>query len=379
MGKNKKPEIILSSDDKLYLQQIANSRTKPVREVNRAKVILAYSENNKITKISKDYNISRESIYEYIDRALAIGVREALKDKYHRPKEPEITTEAKFWVISIACIKPKELGYAAELWSYSKLAEYVRNHCEEKGYSCLNKAAKATVFRILNEVKIKPHKIKYYLEKRDEKFEEKMAEILCVYKEVEMQNEKMKEGERLEVITLSIDEKPGIQAIKNIAEDATPKLGVRHSIHRDYEYKRLGTVSLLAALDLHTGEIIGQVHDRHRSIEFIELLKEIDSKYPPDIKIRIILDNHIIHISKATQKYLLTVPNRFIYVHTPKHGSWLNLVEMLFSKMARTFLKQIRVNSKEELKERILQGIKELNETPIVFKWKKYDFNMSEF
>ena len=101
--------------------------------------------------------------------------------------------------------------------------------------------------------------------------------------------------------------------------------------------------------------------DRHRSREFILLLKELDEYYPANCTIRIILDNHSSHISKETMNYLKTKPNRFIYVHTPTHGSWLNLIETYFSKISRTFLKHIRVESKDELKERILKGIKETN------------------
>lgn len=125
---------------------------------------------------------------------------------------------------------------------------------------------------------------------------------------------------------------------------------------------------------MHTGHVIGQAHDRHRSREFISLLKEIDSFYPDSCQIRIILDNHSAHISKETMQYLANRPNRFIYVHTPKHGSWLNLVETLFGKMARTFLKSIRVNSVKELKDRISKGIEEINQEPVAHQWKNFDF-----
>jgi transposase len=152
-----------------------------------------------------------------------------------------------------------------------------------------------------------------------------------------------------------------------------PEPGKYAQIGRDYEYKRLGTLSLLAALDLHDGHVTAQVHDRHRSREFISLLKELDDYYPKDCAIRIILDNHSAHISKETMGYLATRPNRFIYVHTPKHGSWLNLIETFFSKITRTFLKYIRVESKEELKERILRGIDEINAEPVVHRWKNFD------
>lgn len=373
--KSYKPKLLLSKEDKDSLQTTAQSKTQPYREVQRAKLLLLYSEGHSVTQIKKATAISRETINEHINRALNIGVKEALKDMYHSPKDPVITEDAKLWVQNIACTKPKEQGYAAELWSYSKLAEHVRKYAIEKGYECLEKAVKATVFRILNEANIKPHKIKYYLEKRDENFEEKMETILCVYKEVNLQNEMSKDGRPLDIITISVDEKPGIQAIKNIAPDLLPKIGKGGEVRRDYEYKRLGTVSLLAGLDLNTGHVIAQVHDRHRSIEFISLLKEIDEKYPKESKIRIILDNHSAHISKETMKYLSSVPNRFEYVHTPKHGSWLNLVETLFGKMAHTFLKHIRVESKKELKDRIMKGVAEINDSPVIYKWKNFDIN----
>ena len=136
-------------------------------------------------------------------------------------------------------------------------------------------------------------------------------------------------------------------------------------------------MSILAALDLHTGEIIANVEQRHRSREFVDLLKRLDSNYPAEAIIRVVLDNHSAHISKETMAYLAAHPGRFEYVHTPKHGSWLNLVECAFSKMARTFLRHIRVASKDELKERILKGIAEINETPVPFRWKKFDLELA--
>ena len=142
---------------------------------------------------------------------------------------------------------------------------------------------------------------------------------------------------------------------------------------RDQEYKRLGTCSILAALDLHEGHVTARVERRHRSREFIALLKDLDQYYPAGCTIRIILDNHSAHISKETHAYLATRANRFQYVLTPKHGSWLNIVETLFGKMARTFLRHIRVQSWEELRARILLGIAEINAAPVVHRWKKFD------
>ena len=202
-----------------------------------------------------------------------------------------------------------------------------------------------------------------------------------VYQEVNLKNDFLRTGgEGPEnagpVITVSIDEKPGIQAIQNTAPDLPPKPGSHAEIGRDYEYIRHGTLSILAALDLHTGEVIANVEERHRSQEFVALLKRLDDHYPKEATIRVVLDNHSAHISKETFAYLSTRPNRFEYVHTPKHGSWLNLVETAFSKMARTFLRHIRVSSKAELKTRILKGIAEWNQKPVVFRWSNFDLGL---
>lgn len=175
-----------------------------------------------------------------------MGTEEGLKDKYHRPGEPLITEEAKAWVINLACQKPTALGYAAEMWTRSALADHVRKYAIEEGYDCLKKAVKATIQRILDEHPIRPHKMAYYLERRDPDFDKKMADVLCVYKEVNFQNENPEPGEALPVITVSVDEKPGVQTIMNTAPDIMPALGKHSRIMRDYEYKRLGTLSILA-------------------------------------------------------------------------------------------------------------------------------------
>jgi transposase len=366
----KRPKLKLNKEEIGILQQKSNSRTLPKQEVQRSKVLLLYHSNVSISEIERQVGLSRPSIYKCIDKALAGGIAVGLKDKYHSPKEPVITEDAKLWVVNLACTKPKEHGYAAEMWSYSSLAKHTREHAPASGHECLSKAVKATIYRILKSHPIQPHKMNYYLEKRDPEFEKKMEEVLIVYNEVNIQNEK---GEETDVVTVSIDEKPGVQAIKNIAPDLPPKPGKSKTWSRDYEYKRLGTLSILAALDLHDGHVTAQVHKRHRSEEFIELLKEIDSYYPKNKTIRIILDNHSSHISKKTMAFLKSRPNRFNYVHTPKHGSWLNLVETLFGKMARTFLKNIRVDSITELKQRIMTGIDEINKNPVIHRWRKFE------
>ena len=373
-GKSRLPKLALSAEQLSELQQLSQSRTAPVREVQRARILCRYHAGETVTGISRTMEITRKSVRKWIDKALAMGAEAALKDAYHRPRAPVITEQARAWVVHLACSKPKDLGYAAELWTRSLLAQHVRREAPRAGHPCLNRAAKATVQRILAEQPLHPERVRYYLEKRDPDFEARMRDVLLVYQEVALQNQAQTSGEgRPTVITVSVDEKPGLQAIANTAPDLPPVPGKHPNVARDHEYKRLGTCSILAALDLHEGHVTARVERRHRSREFIALLKDLDQHYPAGCTIRIILDNHSAHISKETRSYLATRPNRFQYVLTPKHGSWLNIVETLFGKMARTFLRHIRVQSWEELRERILLGIAEINAAPVIHRWKEFD------
>ena len=211
--------------------------------------------------------------------------------------------------------------------------------------------------------------VRYYLERRDPEFEPKMAEVLCVYREVEMRRAAGDAAEPA-VAVVSYDEKPGIQAIGTTAPDLSPVPGSHPTFSRDHEYKRYGTVSLLAGIDLLTGQVHALVKDRHRSREFIEFLGVLDAAYPAATAIKIILDNHSAHISRETKAWLAERPEgRFQFVFTPKHGSWLNLVEGFFAKAARSVLRHIRVASTHELKQRIIEFIDDLNRDPVIHRW----------
>lgn len=376
--KSGRAALTLAPEQRKTLEELAASRTAPAREVERAKVLLGYAAGTSITELARQLGFSRPMIYRCVDKALAAGVQMGLKDKYHRPHEPEITDAAKAWVVNVACTKPKDHGLAAELWTISALAKFVSEGAQAAGFDRLANAGKSTVWRILNENDIKPHKIRYYLEKRDPEFDRKMQEVLMVYRDVSIYSEGAVHDARPNAIyTVSVDEKPGVQAIGLTAPDLPPVPGKAQAIGRDYEYVRRGTVSILAGIDLHSGQIFANVEDRHRSVEFIALLKRLDEHYPQEAIIRVVLDNHSAHISKETTAYLATRPGRFEYVHTPKHGSWLNLIECAFSKMARTFLRHMRVKSVDELKERILKGIAEFNATPVVFRWNKFELGVA--
>jgi transposase len=366
-------ELALSEEDVTKLGAVARSRTEAASRVERARMLLAYWEERSFFAVAQAMGVHHQTVQRCVERALAYGPMAALDDRPRPGKEATITAAAKAWVVDLACRKAKELGYPHELWTTRLLARHAREHGPSEGHICLAKLAQGTLCNILNEQEIKPHKVRYYLERRDPEFKQKMAEVLCVYREVKLIKETAaaaKQEPSDAVAIVSYDEKPGIQAIANTAPDLPPEPGVQASFARDHEYKRYGTVSLLAGIDLLTGQVHALVRDRHRSREFIEFLKLVDAAYPAHTAIKLILDNHSAHISKETKAWLAEQPvGRFEFTFTPKHGSWLNLVEGFFSKLARSVLRHIRVASKQELKDRIMAAMDEFNRHPVVHTW----------
>lgn len=373
MGRDKKyGNLILTEENRIELEKLASAQTAEHRKVQRAKILLMSADGMKNSEIAASIGVHRNTVAAVVNKYLAAGKDYAINDSSRSGKPNIISDEEKLWVTSIACIKPKEIGYAQELWTYRKLRDHVQSQCKAAGYPGLAEISVSTIHGILESNEIKPNKINYYLERKDPEFEAKMHDVLVVYKQVEMcfdaEGRLIIDMEEPKTVTISYDEKPGMQALKNIARDLPPTKE-HGTVGRDYEYKRLGTVSLLAGLDLLTGKVIPHVSDSHKSSDFIEWLKKIDTIYPEHDTIRLVLDNHSAHTSKETMAYLGTRPGRFVFVFTPKHGSWLNLIESFFGKMTRQCLRGIRVESKQELVERIYMYCDEVNAQPVVYHW----------
>ena len=361
-------EFEMSEADRTALLAISRSRGEKACRVERARLLLAYRETPSFYAVGRTVGVTHQTVSRCVERARAQGVMAALDDLPRPGKEPRITVEARAWLVSLACDKAKEHGYPHELWTTRLLARHARDHCVAAGHACLSRLAQGTLCKILARQAIKAHKIRYYLERRDPNFAEKMAEVLCVYREVALLREAG--GDKQDIAILSYDEKPGMQALGTTAPDLAPVPGKHESFARDHEYVRHGTLSLLAGIDLVSGKVHGLVADRHRSREFIVFLKQIDAAYPCSTAIKLILDNHSAHISKETRDWLAEQPEgRFEFVFTPKHCSWLNLIEGFFSKMARSMLRHIRVASKQELKDRIMAYLDDINRDPVVHKW----------
>ena len=338
-------ELAFPDEEVAELARLARSRTEPASRVERARMLLAYRERPSFYAVGRDIGVTHQTIERCVRRAERLGVLAALDDSPRPGREPVITDEARTFIVDLACRKAKDVGYPHELWTSRLLAKHIRQHGPKAGHDCLATLAQGTLCKILAAHEVKPHRVRYYLERRDPEFDAKMAEVLCVYREVQLvkQSALAQQGETPAVAIVSYDEKPGVQAIGTTAPDLPPVASRHECLARDHEYVRHGTLSLLAGIDLLSGVVHASVEERHRSREFVAFLQRLDAAYPPSTAIKLILDNHSAHVSKETRAWLAAQPEgRFTFVFTPKHGSWLNLVEGFFSKLARSVLRHMR-------------------------------------
>jgi transposase len=198
-------------------------------------MLLVYRENPSFFAVAKRMGVHHQTVQRCIVRALAYGPLMALDDRPRPGKEPMITPEAKAWLVSLACDKAKDHGYPHELWTTRLLARHAREHGAAAGHGCLANLVQGSVCKILGQEEVKPHKVRHYLERRDAEFEQKMAEVLCVYREVQVlkkaaaKAKKTSSKSRKPVAIVSYDEKPGIQAIATTSPDLPPVAPTRHS------------------------------------------------------------------------------------------------------------------------------------------------------
>ena len=369
--------IALPTDDgqRQRLLEISRSRSEPTSRVERARIILAYLQDPSAYAVARMIGVTQQTVTRCLDRAAELGVIEALDDRPRAGRDPVITGEAKAWLVALACRKARELGYPHELWTTRLLAAHGQQHGPAAGHPSLGRLAQGTVCKILAEQEVKPHKVRYYLEQRDPEFEPKMAEILCVYRQVALLRAERERGQGQDdagggLAIVSYDEKPGIQAIGTTAPDRPPLPGTNPTVMRDHEYRRHGTLTLMAGIDLLTGHVHALVQERHRSREFIEFLQLLDAAYPADTAIEVILDNHSAHVSRETTNWLAAQPiGRFTSPsrRPTGHGS---ISSGFFSKLARSVLRHIRGRSKDELNKRLTALIADINNDPVVHTWR---------
>lgn len=234
--------LCLTEETRARLSSLARSRTAPAHHVERSAIILHLLDDYDVSEIAAKLHIDRQRVARCLRRVMAVGPLEAIDDLPRSGRRPDITEAARTWLIGEACVKAKERGYPHELWTLRLLAAHAREHGPMAGHACLAELAPSTVHEVLNSQPVKPHRVRYYLQRRDPAFEECKAEVLEVYAAAEMLRQ-VPEVDR-PVAVLSYDEKPGIQAIATTAPDLAPKPGKHAAVQRDHEYKWLGTVTL---------------------------------------------------------------------------------------------------------------------------------------
>src|SRR5215468_4521428 len=216
-------EVAMRKEDVAHLTAVSRSRTEPASRVQRAQMLLAYRESPSFFAVGQRVGVHHQTVQRCLERALTYGPLMALDDRPRPGKEPTITPEAKGWLVSLACDKAKDHGYPHELWTTRLLAQHARQNAPAAGHECLANLVQGTVCKILSQQEVKPHKVRYYLEERDPEFDQKMAEVLCVYREVQVLKKAANKEPGKRVAIVSYDEKPGIQAIETTAPDLPPK------------------------------------------------------------------------------------------------------------------------------------------------------------
>ncbi len=354
---------------------IARTGTEMARRVDRARMLPAKAGGESAAPMAARLGVDPNTAEPCVRRYRDGGLGAALADAPGRGRPRSIGGGDRAWVVDVARARPADLGYAAETRPGEALARHVRGHAGEAGHPALSRASKATVHRILDAAEPRPDRVTYYCERRDPDFGRKTREVLVACQQLSFRfdedgNLLPWEEEGPEARVVSVDEKPGIQALSPTGEDLRPAPGVRGgAVTRDHERRRRGTPAPLAGIDLQNGTVEGVVRERHRSREFIELPGALDAKYPEGHAMRLVLDNHPVHRSRETRAWLEGHPGRFEMVLTPTHGSWPDVIEGFFGKMARQMLRHIRVGSLDELRERIEPCLKEADARPVPHRW----------
>lgn len=331
----------LKLNDEDYKTLVATSRAYSAghRAVMRSKIILMLHEDCSYDSIKAELKVGREAIAKWKKRYLELGI-DGLKDAPRPGKKPVYTEADKARVVQKACSKP-EGGYTN--WSQRRIAK-------EFGMS------QSTVQGILKSHDLKPHKTEYWCGKStDPEFEEKMLNVVGLY---------MNPPEN--ALVLSVDEKTQIQAL----DRSQPELPLRSGNPKRLTatYKRHGTVSLIAALSVHDGEITANTINKNNAQNFLKFLKTIYRKYPKK-HLHVIADNLNVHKHKDVKQWLDSKPRITIHF-TPTYSSWLNQVEIWFNILSKDVLKGAVWKSKEQLARQILQYVETYNkERAKPFEW----------
>lgn len=337
------PKIVLTKDERAKLEKILRCHRSEKRDILRASIILLAAQGLQNKAIAKQLGVTETVVAKWRKRFVKYR-QEGLCDAPRRGRPKTFTSDDKLLIIKEACKRPKVESH----WSVRSLQKHLQEECGLK-------ISSASLQRILASLDLKLHQCESWLESRDPEFEAKQAQIIGLY---------LNPPEN--ALVISVDEKTGIQALGRPEPTKPVRPGQPEKM--DAHYKRNGTQSLLAALLVHEGKVIGKCYDRHTNEQFLDFMNELVKHYPTQ-DLYVILDNLSVHKHRKVQEWLSLQQGRVHFVFTPTRASWLNQIELWFSILTRKVLKRGIFNSKEELVQKIMQFIEQYNLEAKPFKW----------
>jgi transposase len=331
--------VVLSPSDRQTLEAIIADRNRPQKHVERAQVVLASAEPGPVQRVAARLDVSRPMVWRWQQRFAEQGVDGLLRDKTRKPGKPPIPAETVARVVAMTCAAPP--GQATH-WTGRAMAMAA-------GISL------TSVQRIWRAHKLQPHRVSSFKRSRDPEFAAKLTDIVGLYMDPPTQ-----------AVVLSIDEKSQIQALDRTQPGLPIKPGRCGTMTHDY--KRHGTTTLFAALNVLDGTVIGRCMQQHRHEEFIRFLNEVERAVPSGKRIEAVVDNYATHKHPKVKAWLKRHP-RWTFHFTPTSGSWLNAVESFFSVLTRKRIRRGSFHSLVDLQAAIKRYLAEHNADPKPFVW----------
>jgi transposase len=335
--------IELTDRQRTDLQTMARRGTAPARDVLRARIVLAAADGMGNTTIAARLAVHVDTVRSW-RRRFALHGPAGLAD---RPRSGRPCRYGPAAQLKIVATVTGQVPHPDSHWTHRSIAEHLR---DEVGISA------AQIGRILAGLDLKPHRVRGWLTRpADPDFFAKAHAVCDLYL-----------NPPADGIVLSIDEKTAIAARSRKHPDSRVQTG--RPARREFEYTRHGTVSIIAALDVHTGQVLTETITRNNSVTFIAFLHRLDQHIDPSLTIHLVLDNGASHTSKATRTWLTEHP-RFQTRYTPKHASWLNQIELFFSTLTRRLLRRGQATSRHDLADQIEDFVIAYDQTAKPYRW----------
>ena len=348
MGRGRQAQVVkLSRKDRSALQALLRQSTAAQRDVVRARIALMADEGQTTAAIAQSLGLSLPSVSKRRGRVASRGA--AGLQEVPRPGRPRRIGDAqRLQLLALACEPAEAQGRTTP--TLDELCE----RAVEQGV--VEHISRSHLQRILQAGDVRPHRVRQWLHSPDPQFREKVNAICELYRAAPKGS-----------VVLSIDEKTGIQAIERKHADRAPRPG--HTRRREFEYIRHGTQALIAALDVHSGRVLGRCSDRRTQDDLLAFMEEVARAYPQG-PVHVIWDNLNTHRAQAVwADFNARHDQRFTFHFTPLHASWVNQIELLFGIYTRRVLRNASHTSKQHLRQRTEALLAQRNTHPKPFKW----------